>query len=156
MIVPATAIHFARVCTFYFKHRFGSWFFQVEVKCRKSLNPQTGMSVNLVLLDEIMTRIFHHTICKTKAPIHFLQQTVQLLNRELLHAKIELVSVQFDEKRDFGFHFKDGDIRSIRHNLAEDEKKDLYQIVSYFNQLQQLTEIHLQNLKTKVTEHIIF
>lgn len=123
------------------------------------MNTQTGMSVDLDVLDTLIKQIFKNTACKNEAPVMFLKKKVLKLQRKLRKFKTQLVSVKFTEVRKFGVHFKlskNVTAEVFRQDFAIAANHDLYKIISSFSLLEQLTKIQLHNLKSNVSEEIIF
>ena len=117
------------------------------------------MSVDLSVLDTLSSQVFKNTACKNEAPIKFLKKKVLELQRKLRKFKSQLVSVKFTEVRGFGIYFKltkDVTAEIFRQDFATAKNHDLYRIVSYFSSLEQLTKIQLHNLKSNMSEEIIF
>ncbi len=155
----APAIHFGRACTFYVSLPSGSLFFNVEIKCYKALDSLTGMSVNLSVFDSLTQRIFKNSICKTEAPIKFLNKKVLQLQRKLHKFETQVIAVKFTEARNFGVNFcvaEDATAQFFRHDFAVAANKDLYGVISYFNHLDQVTKIRLYNFRSKASEEITF
>ena len=117
------------------------------------------MSVDLSVLDTLSSQVFKNTACKNEAPIKFLNKKVLELTRKLRKHKTQLVSVKFTEARSFGVYFKltkDVTVEIFRQDFAIAANCDLYKIISYFSLAEQLTKIQLHNLKSNVSEEIIF
>ncbi len=157
--LPAPAIHLGRACTFFVARPSSSWFFYVELTCFKAVDAQTGMSVDLTVLDAAIKQIFKSATCKNEAPIKFLNKKVLELKRKLRGYKTQLMSVKFTEIRSFGVNFrltKNITAEIFRQDFAIAANQDLYKIISFFNHAEQLTKIQLHNLKSNVSEEIIF
>ena len=149
-------IHFVRVYSFYVSQKKESWTFQVTVKCFSPLNKLTGMSVDLTNLDRVADLIFTNDIGSSKTLSSILQKRVNLLRSRLRKIKVHLMTVHFDECRNFGIHFIENNILFVRLDLAKSESGDLHEVVSYLDSKQTVVKLQLKNFRTKITEQIIF
>ncbi len=145
-----------RVYSYYLSQKTESWSFQVTVKCRSPLNKKTGMSVNLIDLDRIAESLFKNENCNLPNLNSFLKTKLDQLQKKLHKNKIQLIAVHFDECRKFGIHFIQDDIFYVHTDFAKSESGELYEVITYLNSNKNVAQLQLKNLKTKITEQIIF
>ena len=133
-----------------------SFYFQVTVSALAPLDPKTGMTVNLVLLDQVAKKIFKANRPSKLTLTKFLQNQFKNLDRALKLKKIRLSSLQFDECRGFCVKFEGRKRFSIHSDYATDEKGNLFKVSSQFNEKDELVELDIKNLKLDIHEKIIF
>ena len=133
-----------------------SFYFKVTVSALAPLDQRTGMTVNLVLLDQVAKKIFKINRPSKLALNKYLENQFKKLGKALKLKKIGLTSLQFDECRGFCLKFQDQKIFSIHSDYATDEKGNLFQVSSQFNEKDDLVELDIKNLKLDIHEKIIF
>ena len=156
-------VQFARTYPYYLKlngrpaSSQQAFSFSVTVSAQKKMNPMTGMSVDLVLIDKIANKIF-----KTKRPyrnddvLMVLTGLVSELKKALALQKTKLVHVDFSECRGSSYLFTEKRMLFVRRDYATDQAGDLFYIESYFNQKNILVRLDMKNLKLGICEQIIF
>ncbi len=120
------------------------------------MNPKTGMSVDLNQLDVLASRMFKNEKLTDPNLISFLKKKVNLFNKELRKNKTKLTSMQFNECRNIGIHFNKNKVFFVRTDYAEDSKGNLFKVVSYMDEMQNLAQIDLKNFRSQTSEQIIF
>lgn len=157
-----TEIQFVRVFSFYIDLAIGSkkaeaYFFKVTVSTQAPLNPQTGMTVDLVQLDRVAHQLFKNQKAHQTSKLSiFFQLKFKTLEKLLKKHKIHLVSVQFNECRGSSVLVTARGQEIIRQDLASDHKGCLYSVTSWFDQGEKLVQLRIKNLKTNLVELIIF
>lgn len=153
-------INLARVYSFYVSQKSESWNFKVTVKCHSPLCKETGMSVDLVNLDRLAKSIFKNEVSTSNSLISVLEKKVSQIKVQLQKQpqskKTNLVTVHFDEVRQFGIHFLENQVLFVRQDMAKSQAGDLFEVISYLDSDQSVVKLKLKNFKTKVIEQIIF
>ncbi|MBC7465298.1 MAG: hypothetical protein H7256_04845 [Bdellovibrio sp.] len=155
-------VQFARTYPYYIKlggrpASFQQAFsFLVTVSAQKKINAMTGMSVDLVGLDKIASKILKTKKQSGDKIAMVLRNLVNQFKKDLALQKTKLVRVEFVECRGGSYLFTDKKMLFVRQDHATDEAGDLFEVRSYFNQKNALIRLDLKNLKLGLSEQIIF
>lgn len=154
-------IQFGRVFSFYVDmslagRRYEPYYFKVTVITEGPIDPETGMSVDLIKLNSAATRVFRNQKIKSADLRQALSLKYRVLEESLTKHGIVLQTVQFDESRGLSVLVGTQALRTFRHDFAIDEKGVLYQVTSQFDDKNKLIRMKTKNLKLDIEELIIF
>ena len=155
-------VQFARTYPYYLKlggkpvSSEQAFSFSVTVSAQKKINPMTGMSVDLVQLDQIAKKVLKTKTFKTGEVTAILKKLVSEIQKSLEVKNTKLIRAEFEESRGSAYVFVGRDTFFMRQDFAQDDDGDLFKIKSFFNMKNNLVRLNLINLKTTVEEIIIF
>lgn len=153
-------LFFIRIYPYYVQlqtgHEVHPFSFQVQIMTMAPLNKKTGMTVNLVKLDACIQTVLKPEILALSSINELFKIKIKILQKKLLKNKIKLESVQFDECRGFSALFENKKVTLIRRDFALDQYQDLFEVHSYFDEVNKLQKIKMKNIKLEITEEITF